>query len=97
MLDLCQDTTLPSARLLQGTKDQSCVPCPPGHYVEAAGDGSRCVRCPPDTVVSGPLSYGRASCQRCGPGLTSTDGERCVTSCKANVSGRIFDFSRLNK
>ncbi|XP_043246470.1 endosome/lysosome-associated apoptosis and autophagy regulator family member 2-like isoform X2 [Amphibalanus amphitrite] len=81
----------------QGTKDQSCVPCPPGHYVEAAGGGSRCVRCPPDTVVMGPLSYGRDSCQPCGPGLSSSDGERCTTSCKANVSSRVFDFSRLNK
>ncbi|XP_037070770.1 endosome/lysosome-associated apoptosis and autophagy regulator family member 2-like [Pollicipes pollicipes] len=79
----------------KGTQDQSCIPCPAGHYVDVAA--SRCEPCPADTVVVGPLSYGRASCQPCGPGLSSADGERCTTACTANVSGRAFDFSRLDR
>lgn len=48
----------------------SCVPCPPGHYIEK--ETSQCKECPANTFLSIHQVYGREACIPCGPGSKST-------------------------
>lgn len=48
----------------------SCVPCPPGHYIEK--ETNQCKECPADTYLSIHQVYGREACIPCGPGSKST-------------------------
>ena len=48
----------------------SCVPCPPGHYIEK--ETNQCMECPPDTYLSIHQVYGKEACIPCGPGSRST-------------------------
>lgn len=47
----------------------SCVPCPPGHYIEK--ETSQCKECPANTFLSFHQVYGREACIPCGPGSKS--------------------------
>ena len=58
----------------------SCVPCPPGHYIEK--ETNQCMECPPDTYLSIHQVYGKEACIPCGPGSRSTQ-----------VSGSVFHLS----
>lgn len=48
----------------------SCVPCPPGDYIEK--ETNQCKECPPDTSLSVHQVYGQEACIPCGPGSRST-------------------------
>lgn len=48
----------------------SCVPCPPGHYIDK--DTSQCKECPANTFLSIHQVYGGEACIPCGPGSRST-------------------------
>lgn len=48
----------------------SCVPCPPGHFIEQ--ETSQCKECPANTFLSIHQVYGREACIPCGPGSRST-------------------------
>ncbi|TRZ16077.1 hypothetical protein HGM15179_011034 [Zosterops borbonicus] len=48
----------------------SCVPCPPGHYIEK--ETSLCKECPANTFLSIHQVYGTEACIPCGPGSRST-------------------------
>lgn len=54
----------------------SCVPCPPGHYIEK--ETNQCQECPPDTYLSVHQVYGKEACIACGPGSKSTQVGECV-------------------
>ncbi|KAI4570348.1 hypothetical protein MJG53_006327 [Ovis ammon polii x Ovis aries] len=77
----------------------SCVPCPPGHYIEK--ETNQCVECPPDTYLSIHQVYGKEACIPCGPGSRSTlDHSVCYSDCffyheKENQSLH-YDFSNLS-
>uniref|UniRef100_A0A8D0ZNR3 Endosome-lysosome associated apoptosis and autophagy regulator family member 2 n=2 Tax=Sus scrofa TaxID=9823 RepID=A0A8D0ZNR3_PIG len=77
----------------------SCVPCPPGHYIEK--ETNQCKECPPDTYLSIHQVYGKEACIPCGPGSRSTqDHSVCYSDCffyheKENQSLR-YDFSNLS-
>lgn len=58
----------------------SCVPCPPGHYIEK--ETNQCKECPPDTYLSIHQVYGKEACIPCGPGSKSNQ-----------VSGSAFQVS----
>ncbi|KAB0402569.1 hypothetical protein E2I00_012584, partial [Balaenoptera physalus] len=77
----------------------SCVPCPPGHYIEK--ETNQCKECPPDTYLSVRQVYGKEACILCGPGSRSTqDHSVCYSDCffyheKENQSLH-YDFSNLS-
>ncbi|TEA33840.1 hypothetical protein DBR06_SOUSAS19410012 [Sousa chinensis] len=77
----------------------SCVPCPPGHYIEK--ETNQCKECPPDTYLSIHQVYGKEACILCGPGSRSTqDHSVCYSDCffyyeKENQSLH-YDFSNLS-
>ncbi|XP_044534992.1 endosome/lysosome-associated apoptosis and autophagy regulator family member 2 [Gracilinanus agilis] len=77
----------------------SCVPCPPGHYIEK--ETNQCKECPPDTYLSIHQVYGKEACIPCGPGSKSTqDHTVCYSDCylsyvKENQSLH-YDFSNLS-
>ncbi|EHA97330.1 UPF0577 protein KIAA1324-like protein [Heterocephalus glaber] len=77
----------------------SCVPCPPGHYIQK--ETSQCQECPPDTHLSTHQVYGLEACIPCGPGSRSTqDHSVCYSDCffyheKENQSLH-YDFSNLS-
>ncbi|KAF3819089.1 hypothetical protein GH733_013239, partial [Mirounga leonina] len=77
----------------------SCVPCPPGHYIEK--ETNQCKECPPDTYLSIHQVYGKEACIPCGPGSRSTqDHSVCYSDCffhheKENQSLH-YDFSNLS-
>ncbi|XP_007954820.2 endosome/lysosome-associated apoptosis and autophagy regulator family member 2 [Orycteropus afer afer] len=77
----------------------SCVPCPPGHYIEK--ETNQCKECPPDTYLSIHQVYGKEACIPCGPGSKSTqDHSVCYSDCffyheKENQSLH-YDFSNLS-
>ncbi|KAJ8794747.1 hypothetical protein J1605_003056 [Eschrichtius robustus] len=77
----------------------SCVPCPPGHYIEK--ETNQCKECPPDTYLSIRQVYGKEACILCGPGSRSTqDHSVCYSDCffyheKENQSLH-YDFSNLS-
>ena len=70
----------------------SCIPCPPGHYMNE----TECVRCPAGTVVQAVNAWGVESCVGCGEGLVTNDNVRCYTPCKyTSTNGKDYDFSAL--
>uniref|UniRef100_G1Q8C8 MRH domain-containing protein n=1 Tax=Myotis lucifugus TaxID=59463 RepID=G1Q8C8_MYOLU len=77
----------------------SCVPCPPGDYIEK--ETNQCKECPPDTYLSIHQVYGKEACIPCGPGSRSTrDHSACYSDCffyheKENQSLH-YDFSNLS-
>ncbi|XP_031794491.1 UPF0577 protein KIAA1324-like homolog isoform X2 [Sarcophilus harrisii] len=77
----------------------SCVPCPPGHYIEK--ETNQCKECPPDTYLSIHQVYGKEACVPCGPGSKSAqDHTVCYSDCflsymKENQSLH-YDFSNLS-
>lgn len=60
---------------------------------------SKCLKCPPNTVINGTLRFPRgrnASCLTCGPGLVSNDERtQCVPQCKLPIGEDIFDLDIL--
>ncbi|KAF2975990.1 hypothetical protein EK904_012718, partial [Melospiza melodia maxima] len=78
----------------------SCVPCPPGHYIEK--ESSQCKECPDNTFLSIHQVYGREACIPCGPGSKSTkDHSACFSDCllsyvKDNQSLN-YNFSNLSQ
>ncbi|XP_027495672.1 UPF0577 protein KIAA1324-like homolog [Corapipo altera] len=78
----------------------SCVPCPPGHYIEK--ETSQCKECPANTFLSIHQVYGREACIPCGPGSRSTkDHSACFSDClvsyvKDNQSLN-YNFSNLSQ
>ncbi|XP_069765172.1 endosome/lysosome-associated apoptosis and autophagy regulator family member 2 [Narcine bancroftii] len=77
----------------------SCVPCPPGHYIEK--DTNQCQECPPETYLSAHHVYGVDSCIPCGPGSRSNkDHSICFSDCSFAHSLEnhtlTFEFSGLN-
>lgn len=72
-----------------------CIPCPAGHYIE--NNTTECTHCPPDTVVTDPLPYGRQSCLPCGPGLTAPDHLTCIVECRLTVDNRTYDLTSIRK
>ncbi|GAB1289411.1 Endosome/lysosome-associated apoptosis and autophagy regulator family member 2 [Apodemus speciosus] len=77
----------------------SCVPCPPGHYIEK--ETNQCKECPDDTYLSIHQVYGKEACIPCGPGSKSTqDHSLCYSDCffyheKENQSLH-YDFRNLS-
>uniref|UniRef100_A0A8C1MVU7 KIAA1324 like n=1 Tax=Cyprinus carpio TaxID=7962 RepID=A0A8C1MVU7_CYPCA len=76
----------------------SCVPCPAGHYIDK--ETNHCQECPPNTVLSGHLIYGKEACQPCGPGSKSNkEHSVCFSDCSFTYTGRVrtllYDFSAL--
>ena len=56
----------------------SCVPCPPGHYIEK--ETNQCKECPADTYLSIHQVYGKEACIPCGPGSKSTQVRTWLSS-----------------
>ncbi|XP_005358380.1 UPF0577 protein KIAA1324-like homolog isoform X1 [Microtus ochrogaster] len=77
----------------------SCVPCPPGHYIEK--ETNQCKECSADTYLSIHQVYGQEACIPCGPGSKSTqDHSTCYSDCffsyeKENRSLH-YDFRNLS-
>ncbi|XP_059510800.1 UPF0577 protein KIAA1324-like homolog isoform X2 [Stegostoma tigrinum] len=64
-------------------QSSSCVPCPPGHYIEK--DTNQCKECPPNTYLSAHHAYGVEVCIPCGPGSKSDKGKK-IAICSDNVT-----------
>ncbi|XP_041348506.1 endosome/lysosome-associated apoptosis and autophagy regulator family member 2-like isoform X2 [Gigantopelta aegis] len=80
----------------RGTKDDDCIPCPNGHYIDP--NTTTCKPCPPNTVLSGPDTWGVTACKQCGAGLKPIRGVACESDCTIkDASGKEFDFKKLNK
>uniref|UniRef100_A0A3P8V1V3 Endosome-lysosome associated apoptosis and autophagy regulator family member 2 n=2 Tax=Cynoglossus semilaevis TaxID=244447 RepID=A0A3P8V1V3_CYNSE len=76
----------------------TCVPCPPGHYIDE--NTSQCTECPLNSYLVSHAPLGPDACKPCGPGSKS-DKERnsCYSDClfthtEGNVS-LTFDFSLI--
>ncbi|XP_074050160.1 endosome/lysosome-associated apoptosis and autophagy regulator family member 2 isoform X2 [Macrotis lagotis] len=61
----------------------SCVPCPPGHFIEK--ETNQCKECPPDTYLSIHQVYGKEACIPCGPGSKSAQGKK-MAICTNNIT-----------
>ncbi|XP_046636514.1 endosome/lysosome-associated apoptosis and autophagy regulator family member 2-like isoform X2 [Daphnia pulicaria] len=77
----------------QGADASGCIPCPPGHYTEAAS--THCKPCPANTVVLDPGAVGKSACINCGPGLISTDSKTCTTDCTPTINGTRYDLRKI--
>ncbi|XP_014663683.1 PREDICTED: UPF0577 protein KIAA1324-like homolog isoform X2 [Priapulus caudatus] len=78
----------------QGKQQFSCIPCPPGNYIDS--NTTRCVECAPGTVVQEAEAYDIDSCKPCGPGTLTKDHLSCYSDCKLTLpGGNMFDFSPL--
>uniref|UniRef100_A0A493TIB9 Endosome-lysosome associated apoptosis and autophagy regulator family member 2 n=1 Tax=Anas platyrhynchos platyrhynchos TaxID=8840 RepID=A0A493TIB9_ANAPP len=78
----------------------SCVPCPPGHYIEK--ETSLCKECPANTFLSIHQVYGREACIPCGPGSKSNkDHSACFSDCTVSYfrdnQSLNYDFSNLSQ
>uniref|UniRef100_A0A7N9AQC9 Endosome-lysosome associated apoptosis and autophagy regulator family member 2a n=1 Tax=Mastacembelus armatus TaxID=205130 RepID=A0A7N9AQC9_9TELE len=76
----------------------TCVPCPPGHYIDT--HTSQCTECPRNTRLVSHTSPGPEACRPCGPGSRSDkDHSLCYSDCHfTHTSGNVtltFDFSLL--
>ncbi|XP_078275547.1 endosome/lysosome-associated apoptosis and autophagy regulator family member 2-like [Rhinoraja longicauda] len=77
----------------------SCVPCPPGHYINK--DSKQCRECPANTYLSPHHLYGLESCIPCGPASRSNkDHSVCFNDCSYTHSmdnrTLTFEFSSLD-
>ncbi|KAK7063026.1 hypothetical protein SK128_018005 [Halocaridina rubra] len=75
-------------------KAAGCIPCPAGHYIE--NNTTECTKCPPDTVVTDTLPYGKESCLPCGPGLTAPDHLTCIVQCRLTVENKTYDLTNIS-
>uniref|UniRef100_A0A8C9N5Q8 Endosome-lysosome associated apoptosis and autophagy regulator family member 2 n=1 Tax=Serinus canaria TaxID=9135 RepID=A0A8C9N5Q8_SERCA len=78
----------------------SCVPCPPGHYIEK--ETSQCMECPANTFLSIHQVYGMEACIPCGPGSKSTkDHSACFSDCLVSYvrdnQSLNYNFSNLSQ
>ncbi|CAH2275655.1 UPF0577 KIAA1324-like homolog [Pelobates cultripes] len=88
----CQACALGSQQL-----GSSCVPCPPGHYIEK--ESSMCKECPPNTYLSAHQVYGQEACVPCGPGSRSNkDHSGCFSDCSLSHENenRTFTYNFQN-
>lgn len=80
------------------TSSSTCVPCPPGHYIDT--QTNKCIECPPNTYLLSHVTPGPDACKPCGPGSKSNkEHSLCYHDCHfAHTEGNVtltFDFSRL--
>ncbi|XP_069483927.1 endosome/lysosome-associated apoptosis and autophagy regulator family member 2 isoform X2 [Ambystoma mexicanum] len=78
----------------------SCVPCPPGHYIEK--ENNQCMECPPNTYLSVHQVYGREACLPCGPGSISSKGHSecysdCILQYRYQNKTLQYDFSAFSR
>ncbi|XP_066943846.1 endosome/lysosome-associated apoptosis and autophagy regulator family member 2-like isoform X1 [Macrobrachium rosenbergii] len=78
----------------QAPATTGCIPCPAGHYIEP--NTTECTKCPPDTVVTDPLPYGKDSCLPCGPGLTAPDHLTCIVQCRLTIDNKTYDLTNIS-
>ncbi|XP_074533768.1 endosome/lysosome-associated apoptosis and autophagy regulator family member 2 [Halichoeres trimaculatus] len=76
----------------------SCVPCPPGYYIDA--NTSKCIECPRNTYLKSHSTPGPDACKPCGPSsISDKDHRLCYSDCHfTHVDGNVtltYDFSRL--
>ncbi|XP_022610407.1 UPF0577 protein KIAA1324-like [Seriola dumerili] len=76
----------------------TCVPCPPGHYIDTLT--SKCTECPRNTYLVSHATPGPEACKPCGPGSKSDkDHSYCYSDCDfTHTEGNVtltFDFSVL--
>uniref|UniRef100_A0AAQ5ZG06 MRH domain-containing protein n=1 Tax=Amphiprion ocellaris TaxID=80972 RepID=A0AAQ5ZG06_AMPOC len=87
---VCALSTQPSS--------STCVPCPPGHYIDALT--SQCSECPRNTYLVPHAAPSADACKPCGPGSRSDkDHSLCYSDCHfTHTDGNAtltFDFSLL--
>lgn len=79
---------------MRGVKDNQCIPCPAGHYVDP--NTTNCHPCPNNEVIRSRLAWGEDSCVKCGPGLLAKEGTMCVSDCiYTDDANRKYDFTAL--
>uniref|UniRef100_A0A671VMW2 Endosome-lysosome associated apoptosis and autophagy regulator family member 2a n=1 Tax=Sparus aurata TaxID=8175 RepID=A0A671VMW2_SPAAU len=76
----------------------TCVPCPPGHYIDTRT--SQCTECPRNTYLVSHATPGPDACKPCGPASRSDKDHRlCYSDCHfTHTEGNAtltFDFSLL--
>uniref|UniRef100_A0A3Q4IE26 Endosome-lysosome associated apoptosis and autophagy regulator family member 2a n=1 Tax=Neolamprologus brichardi TaxID=32507 RepID=A0A3Q4IE26_NEOBR len=75
----------------------ACVPCPPGHYIDAST--SQCTECPPNTYLMPHAAPGPDACKSCGPSSKSDKHSLCYSDCHFTYTEGnatlTFDFSSL--
>ncbi|XP_026031876.1 LOW QUALITY PROTEIN: UPF0577 protein KIAA1324-like [Astatotilapia calliptera] len=76
----------------------ACVPCPPGHYIDAST--SQCTECPPNTYLMPHAAPGPDACKSCGPSSKSDkEHSLCYSDCHFTYTEGnatlTFDFSSL--
>uniref|UniRef100_A0A8D3CX34 Endosome-lysosome associated apoptosis and autophagy regulator family member 2a n=1 Tax=Scophthalmus maximus TaxID=52904 RepID=A0A8D3CX34_SCOMX len=76
----------------------TCVPCPPGHYIDT--HTSQCTECPRNTYLVSHVTPGPDACKPCGPASKSDkDHSLCYSDCHFNhTEGNVtltFDFGLL--
>ncbi|XP_039617411.1 UPF0577 protein KIAA1324-like homolog [Polypterus senegalus] len=86
--------------LISEQSGSSCVPCPPGHYIDK--DNNQCKECPPNTYLSPHQIFGKESCIACGPGSRSNkDHSACFNDCTfryhSDNHSLTYDFSLLSQ
>ncbi|RXM99135.1 UPF0577 protein KIAA1324-like, partial [Acipenser ruthenus] len=77
----------------------SCVPCPPGNYIDK--DSNQCKECPANTYLSVHQLSGKEACIPCGPGSRSNkDHSFCFSDCifshTSDNQTLLYDFSQLS-
>ncbi|XP_033880704.2 endosome/lysosome-associated apoptosis and autophagy regulator family member 2-like [Acipenser ruthenus] len=77
----------------------SCVPCPPGNYIDK--DSNQCKECPANTYLSVHQLSGKEACIPCGPGSRSNkDHSFCFSDCIFSHTSEnqtlSYDFSQLS-
>ncbi|XP_035520234.1 endosome/lysosome-associated apoptosis and autophagy regulator family member 2 [Morone saxatilis] len=76
----------------------TCVPCPPGHYIDT--HSSQCTECPSNTYLVSHTTPSPDACKPCGPASKSDkDHSLCYSDCHfTHTEGNVtltFDFSLL--
>ncbi|KAM8892856.1 endosome/lysosome-associated apoptosis and autophagy regulator family member 2 [Spinachia spinachia] len=76
----------------------TCVPCPPGHYIDART--SQCTECPRNTYLVPHAAPGPDACKPCGPASKSDeDHSLCFSDCHfTHTEGNVtltYDFGLL--
>nr|XP_006628357.2 PREDICTED: UPF0577 protein KIAA1324 homolog [Lepisosteus oculatus] len=77
----------------------SCVPCPPGHYIE--NGSSTCQPCPPNTFLRPDQPVGKGACVPCGPNTYSNELQStCFSDCRLTLAHKQvkvqYDFGPLS-
>uniref|UniRef100_A0A8C4IF89 Endosome-lysosome associated apoptosis and autophagy regulator family member 2a n=1 Tax=Dicentrarchus labrax TaxID=13489 RepID=A0A8C4IF89_DICLA len=76
----------------------TCVPCPPGHYIDT--HSSQCTECPSNTYLVSHAMPSPDACKPCGPAsMSDKDHSLCYSDCHfTHTEGNVtltFDFSLL--